>query len=96
MSEPEPVRYEVVEEKGSPRGDLYELEQRTTYYVVDTRTDEVIMAFEELMEASLSTDTGMWDDYFFSGAREVSIAPDAQSVIVKYHDGLEETLPLPQ
>jgi hypothetical protein len=95
MSEPEPVRYEVVEEKGSPRGDLYELEQRTTYYVVDTRTDEVIMAFEELMEASLSRDTGMWDDHVFAGASEVIITVDGQSVTVTYHDGLEETFPLP-
>lgn len=96
MSDPSPGRYEVVEEKGSPRGDLYELEQRTYYHVVDRHADEVILTFEELMEASLSRDTGMWDDYVYTGASEVVIAPDGQSVTVTYHDGLEETLPLPQ
>ena len=89
-------RFEVVEEKGSPRGDLYELEQKTYYHVVDRYSGQVVMTFEALMEASLSRDTGMWDDYFFSGAREVTVAPDGRSVIVKHHDGLEETLPLPQ
>ena len=95
-SEPAPDRFEVVEEKGSPRGDLYELEQKTYYHVVDRHSGQVIMTFQALMEASLSRDTGMWDDYFFSGVREVIIAPDEQSVIVKHHDGREETLPLPQ
>lgn len=96
MSDAAPGRYEVVEEKGSPRGDLFELEQRTYYHVVDTHTDEVVMTFAELMEASLSRDTGMWDDYLFSGASQVVIASDGQSVTVMYHDGCEETFPLPQ
>ena len=95
-SEPAPDRFEVVEEKGSPRGDLYELEQKTWYHVVDRHSGQVMMTFEGLMEASLSRDTGLWDDYFFSGAREVAIAPDGQSVTVIYHDGSEETLPLPE
>jgi hypothetical protein len=94
MSDPASGRYEVVEEKGSPRGDLFELEQRTYYHVVDRHTDEVILTFEELMEASLSRDTGMWDDYLFTGARGVVIASDGQSVTVTYHDGCEETFPL--
>ena len=71
-SEPAPDRFEVVEEKGSPRGDLYELEQKTYYHVLDRHSGQVIMTFEGLMEASLSRDTGLWDDYFFSGAREVN------------------------
>jgi hypothetical protein len=96
MSEPAAGRFEVLEEKGSPRGDLFELEQRTYYRVVDRYSDEVVMTFEELMEASLSRDTGMWDDYVFTGASEIVIAPDMRSVTVKYHEGLEETLPLPQ
>lgn len=96
MSEAEPGRFEVVVEKGPPRGDLYELEQKTYYHVVDRVLQETIMTFEGLMEASLSRDTGMWDDYFFSGAREVCVAPDGQSVIVRYHDGIEEMVPLPQ
>ncbi len=96
MSEPEASRFEVVVEKGSPRGDLYELEEKTYYHVVDRQSQEVIMTFEELMEASLSTDTGLWDDYAFSGAAEVRIAPDGLAVTIRYHDGVEETVPLPQ
>lgn len=96
MSEQPIGRFEVVETKGSPRGDLFELEQKTYYHIVDRHTEEVIMTFESLMEASLSRDTGMWDDYVFTGASEVAIAPDERSVIVKYHDGREETLPLPE
>jgi hypothetical protein len=96
MGEPEPGRFEVVVVKGPPRGDLYELEQRTYYHVVDRQSQEIVMTFEGLMEASLSRDTGMWDDYYFSGAREVRIAADGQSVIVRYHDGSEERVPLTQ
>lgn len=88
-------RFEVVVVPGSPRGDLYELEQKTYYQVVDRQSNQIILVFESLMEASLSPDTGMWDDYTFSGVREVTIAPDEQSVIVKYHDGAEERVPLP-
>ncbi|HSR33807.1 MAG TPA: hypothetical protein VLY63_24850 [Anaerolineae bacterium] len=89
-------RFEVVVESGSPRGDLFELEQKTYYQVVDRHTKQIILEFESLMEASLSRDTGMWDDYRFSGVCEVSVAPDEQSVIVKYHDGVEEMVPLPK
>lgn len=87
--------FEVVEEQGPPRGDLFELEQKTHYHVVDRRSEEIIMTFERLMEASLSRDTGMWDDYQFTGVDEVTIAPNERSVLVRYLDGREETLPLP-
>ena len=96
MGERLPGRFEVVVESGPPRGDLYELEQSTYYQIVDRHSNQIVLVFESLMEASLSTDTGMWDDYRFSGAREVIVAPDEQSVLVKYHDGLEEMVPLPQ
>jgi hypothetical protein len=85
----------VVVEEGPPHGDLYELEQTTYYRVVDTRSNEVVMTFRGEMEASLSTSTGMWDDHHFSGVCELTIAPDEQSVIVKYCDGREEMVPLP-
>jgi hypothetical protein len=89
-------RFELLVEEGAPHGDLYELEQTTYYRVVDRLSDEVVMTFEGEMEASLSTTTGMWDDYRFSGVREVLIASDEQSVVVRYFDGREETVLLPQ
>lgn len=88
------ARFEVLVEEGPPHGGLYELEQTTTYRVVDRRSGKVVMVFQGQMEASLSTTTGMWDDYRFSGVREVSITPDEESVIVWYHDGREERAPL--
>jgi len=88
------ARFEVVVEEGSPRGGLYELRQTTYYKVVDRCSGQVVMTFEGQMEASLSTATGTWDDYRASGVREVSIEPDEQSVVVKYCDGSEETVPL--
>jgi hypothetical protein len=96
MDEQEAGRFEVIVESGAPRGDLYELEQRTYYQVVDRQSKRIVLVFESLIEAILSRDTGTWDDYRFTGVHEVSIAPDEQSVIVKYHDGLEETVPLPE
>ncbi len=88
-------RFEVVVKEGHPHGGLYELEQTTYYQVVDKHSKEIIMTFQGEMEASLSTSTGMWDDYHYSGVCEVIIAADEQSVIVKHHSGQEETVLLP-
>jgi len=96
MEERKSGRFEVVVKEGPPRGDLYELEQATYYHVVDRRSNEIIMTFRGEMEASLSTSSGLWDDYRFYGVSGVTIAPDEGSVIVKYHDGREETVSLPQ
>jgi hypothetical protein len=87
-------RFEVVVEEGPPRGDLYELEQATYFHVVDTASGEVVMTFRGLLEATLSGDTGLWDDYSTSGVREVLVAPDEESVIVRYFDSREESVPL--
>lgn len=89
-------RFEVLVAEGAPHGDLYELEQTTYYRVVDRHSNKVVMTFRGEMEASLSTTTGLWDDYHFSGVCEVLIAPDEQVVIVRYHDGCEETVQLPR
>jgi hypothetical protein len=94
MCEQQTRRFEVVVEEGPPRGDLYELEQTTYYRVVDRRSGQVVVTFEGQMEASLSTTTGMWEDSRLSGVAEVSIAPDEQTVVIKYHDGGEATAPL--
>ena len=81
-------------EEGPPRGGLHALEQTTYHRVVDTRTQEVVMTFCGEMEASFSATTGSWEDYRWSGVREVAVAPDERTVIVKYHDGREETVVL--
>ena len=89
------TRYEIQVQEGPPHGDLYELEQTTYHRVVDIDTQEVVLTFRSEMEANLSTDTGLWDDYHFSGVRDVILAPDQRSVIVHYYDGREEAVPLP-
>jgi len=89
-------QFEVLVEEGLPRGDLYELEQTTTYRVVDRQSRQVVMGFQGEMQASLSTTTGMWNDYRFYGVCEVTLAPDEKSVTVRYHDGREERVPIPR
>jgi hypothetical protein len=96
MSEEAAGRFEVVVEEGVPHGDLYELEQTTHYRVVDRRTGQTVLTFEGRLEAGLSPNTGLWDGYRLSGVREVCIAPDTRSVIVKHCDGHEETVSLPE
>ena len=88
------TRFEVVVQQGPPHGDLYELEQTTYYHVVDRHTQQVVMRFQSEMEASLSTDSGLWDDCRFSGVCEVVIAPDETAVMVRYCDGREERVEL--
>lgn len=95
MEERQAQRFEVQVEVGSPHGGLYELEQTTYYRVVDRETGKVVLTFLGEMEASLSPDTGLWDDYRYSGVCEVTIADGDQSVVVRYHDGREETVEIP-
>jgi len=89
------TRYEIQVQEGALHGDLYELEQTTYFHVVDVDTQTVVLTFQGEMEASLSRDSGLWDDYSFSGVRDVTLAPDQQSVLVHYHDRHEEIVPLP-
>ena len=94
---PQPTqRFEVVVEEGSGHGGLYELEQTTYYRVMDTQSQEVLLTFAGTMSASLSRTNGQWDDYNYSGVCAVTIAPDQQSVSIKYYEGREETVPLPK
>lgn len=91
-----PLLFEVRVREGSPRGDLYELEQTTYHEIIDQRTGEVIMTFEGKMEASLSTDTGLWGDSSYSGVSEISLSPDHRFLVVNYFDGKREEVPLPE
>ncbi len=45
-------RFEGVVAEGAPRGGLHELEQTTSYWVVDRQLGLVVASFEGLMEAS--------------------------------------------
>ena len=87
-------RFVVLVEEGLPHGGLFELEQTTYHRVVDTRTRTVVLTFSGEMAASFSGTNGSWEDYHWSGVREVMIAPDEKSVIVQYFDGREETVVL--
>ena len=87
-------RYEVVVEVGPPRGDLYELEQRTTHRVVSS-SGETVLTFEGEMSATLSRDSGLWDDYVYTGVSQVQLLPDGDAVLVRYYDGRSEIVVLP-
>ena len=88
------VRFVVLVEEGPPRGGLFELEQTTYHRVVDARTQEVVLTFHGELEATFSAATGSWEDYHGSGVREVAVAPDEKTVVVRYYDDREETVAL--
>ena len=90
------MRYKVRVVKGSDRGDLYELEQITYFQIVDLISNKIIITFEEKMEATISRDSGLWEDYQYSGVYEVTISPDEKTALVKYHDGKQEYIALPE
>ena len=96
MSQQPARRFEVQVEEGGGHGDLYELEKTTYYHVIDTRTQEIVLTFEGEKSTSLSRSTGQWDDFQYGGVREVTVALDEQSVLVKYYSGREESVPLPK
>jgi hypothetical protein len=95
MEERRPGRFEVIIIEGPPHGDLYELEQTTTYQVIDTQSQKVVVEFEGETSARLSTDSGLWDDYRTYGVCDVRISPDGQSAIVEHCDGRVEEILLP-
>lgn len=90
MEQSRPERFIVQVVEGSPRGDLYELEQATFFHVIDTTTDQIILSFRGDMEASLSRETAQWEDAQYSGVRQVSISEDQQAVLVEHFDGTKE------
>lgn len=95
MAEQRPTRLAIVIRQGPPRGDLFELEQATYYDVVDCGTQQVILTLQGETTARLSRDTGLWDEYRFSGVEQVALSADERSILVSYHDGRQETVSLP-
>ena len=96
MSDQVARRFGVVVEEGVPHGNLYELEQTTYYHVVDRHSGQTVLTLEGRLDATLSTDTGLWNDYRISGVCEISIAEDDRSILAKYCDGREEIVALPE
>jgi hypothetical protein len=90
----EQPRFRVEIEEGPAHGDLYELEQTTYFQVIDRVAGAAVMTFEGEMSARL--DGGVWSDHQYSGVRDVAIMPDQRFVRVSFHDGREETIPLPK
>lgn len=96
MSKQPVRRFKIKVEEGTGHGDLYELEKTTYYHIVDVRSQSIVMTFEGGMSASLSKTTGQWEDFQYEGVRKVVIVSNGQSALIKYYDGREETVPLPQ
>ena len=90
-----PHSYHVDIQAGLYRGGLFELEQVTTFNVLDDTTGEVRLTLEGLMSASFDKESGMWGEAFYSGVSGLSINADGTSVSARYFDGREETLPIP-
>ncbi len=88
-------RFKITVEDEPPHGALFELEQTTVFRVVDVRTNEVIMTYRGMMEASLDPETGRWGEYQLSGVSGLTIAADERTIIVKYYDGREDLITLP-
>jgi hypothetical protein len=95
MQRPNPERYIVQIVEGSPRGDLYELEQATFFHIIDTQTDQIILSFRGDMEANLSRETAQWENTRYSGVCNVSISKDQRTVLVEHHDGTKELVHIP-
>lgn len=93
MDDPPVARFEIQVDEGPPRGDLYEFVQTTTYRVVDTHSGEVVLRVEGTLEARLSPDTGLWDDFQVSGARGVRLSDDGYSALVDWGES-KEVVPL--
>lgn len=89
-------RFEVRVVKGSPKGDLYELEQTTCFQIIDIQANEILLTLEGKMEASLSRENGLWENYVYSGVSDVTISADEKTANVKYYDGEQENITLPK
>jgi len=80
-------RFIVREKEGSAHGDLYELEITTTFSVIDTTNNKIVMNFTGEYSASLG-DNG-WDDGSYHGVTKVEISEDEKYAIV-YKSGNNE------
>lgn len=71
-------RYEIVTQTRD-HGDIYELEQDTTYYIVDRRTGQAVLEFRS---HDFSTYNGTWEHQSSAGVSSVEITADGRHVRV--------------
>lgn len=83
-------RYEIVTQTRD-HGDIYELEQDTTYYIVDRRSGQAILQF---VSSDFSTYDGTWQHQSSSGVSSVEITADGRHVRVS-EGGQERLVPIP-
>lgn len=89
------ARYKIQIEEGPARGDLYELEQATTFQVVDSTNGDVILTWRGEMSASLSKENAQWENFQYTGVSNVTISKDHKSVRVEFYDGTVKQILLP-
>lgn len=95
MDDKSEQRFEVQVEEGDYRGGLFELERVTTHRVIELNSNQVRLELTGEMNASLDSNTGGWGEPVFYGVAEVSLTDDGHHVLVTYHDGRTEILPIP-
>lgn len=88
-------QFEVQVEEGDYRGGLFELELVTTFRVVELKSHQIRLEMTGEMNASLDSNTGGWGEPVFYGVAEVKLTEDGHRVLVTYHNGRVETLPIP-
>lgn len=87
--------FEVQLEEGDYRGGLFELERVTIFRVVEVNSEETRLELRGEMNASLDSNTGGWGEPVFYGVADVILTEDGHNVLVSYHDGRTEILPIP-
>lgn len=88
--------FRVETETGPFSGGLYELEQVTIHRVVDAVSEQILLEFSGVMNASLDRDTGSWGAAVYSGVAWIKLSDDQHSVLVSYYDGREESISIMQ
>ena len=86
------TRWKIEEEERSG-GDLYELDQRTTWSVVDTATGDAVLRFQGTHHSVLG-DEG-WEAAGHSGVSGVEMGASGDVVRVETEQGSFEEIPLP-
>lgn len=87
------TRYRVDKDTHSGGGP-FELEEKTTFKVVDKTTGEVLHQFVGESDASFSRSGGGWKLNWERGASEVTVDEAAGEVVVKDVDGSVSRVPL--